>query len=259
MGVRIMLTLYFSGTGNSKYIAEYFSKKMECQHYSIEENIDFANLICNNDTIVFCYPVYGSCVPMIMREFVTKYKSYIDGKKIIIFCTQLIFSGDGARIFTELLKGISYNVIYADHFNMPNNICNFFLFPMASEKKANKYFTNAERKIDKVCENIKNGIVKKRGFNIFSKYLGLLCQRLYFSRFEKKAKKDVKITADCIVCAKCVAICPMNNLKLINNMIQQNGNCTLCYRCVNMCPQKAITVLVHSKIKRQYRCLHDGR
>lgn len=51
------------------------------------------------------------------------------GKKIIIFCTQLLFSGDGARVFTDLLKSISYTVIYAKHFNMPNNICNFFLAP----------------------------------------------------------------------------------------------------------------------------------
>ena len=73
------------------------------------------------------------------------------------------------------------------------------------------------------------------------------------------AKKDVRITPDCIVCVKCIGICPMKNLKLRNNIIQQNGNCTLCYRCVNMCPQKAITVLVHSKVKKQYRCLNDGK
>lgn len=252
-----MLTLYFSGTGNTKYIAKYFLNMMECQHYSIEESVDFINLICTNDTITFCYPIYGSCVPLIMREFVTKYKSYLNGKKIIIFCTQLLFSGDGARVFTDLLKGISYTVIYAEHFNMPNNICNFFLVPIASEDKANKYIINAEHKINIVCENIKKGIIKKRGFNIFSKYLGLFCQRLYFHSFEKKAKKDVKITADCIVCAKCIEICPMKNLKLLDNRIEQNGNCTLCYRCVNMCPRKAITVFIHSKVKKQYKGIPD--
>ncbi len=255
--VYIMLTLYFSGTGNSKYIAKYFSKIMGCQHYSIEENVDFINLIRTNDKIAFCYPIYGSCVPLIMREFIMKYKSYLNGKKIIIFCTQLLFSGDGARVFTDLLKGISYTVIYAEHFNMPNNICNFFLFPIASKEKIEKYIINVQHKVDKTCDNIKNGIIKKRGFNIFSKYLGLFCQRFYFHSFEEKAKKDVKITVDCILCAKCIRICPMKNLKLINNRIEQNGNCMLCYRCVNMCPKKAITVFIHSKVKKQYKGI-DG-
>jgi ferredoxin len=247
-----MLTLYFSGTGNSKYIAQYFSKLMGCQDYSIEESVDFINLIDTNDTIAFCYPIYGSCVPMIMREFVTKYKSYLNEKKLIIFCTQLLFSGDGARVFTDLLKGASYKVIYAEHFNMPNNICNFFLLPIANDEKTKKYIINAECKMNRVCENINKGIIRKRGFNIISKYTGLFSQRFYFRSFEKKAKSDVRISDDCILCDKCIRICPMKNLKHLDKRIEQNGNCTLCYRCVNMCPQKAITVFIHSKVKQQY-------
>ena len=40
-----MLMLYFSGTGNSKYIASTFSKKMNAKCHSIEEKIDFKNEI----------------------------------------------------------------------------------------------------------------------------------------------------------------------------------------------------------------------
>ena len=44
----------------------------------------------------------------------------------------------------------------------------------------------------------------------------------------------------------------MNNLKLVDKKVEQNGNCTLCYRCVNLCPEKAITVLFSSKVGKQY-------
>ena len=81
--------------------------------------------------------------------------------------------------------------------------------------------------------------------------MGLFSQRLYFQSLEKRAKKDVRIDADCIRCQKCVRICPTKNLELIDNSIIQKGNCTLCYRCVNECPQKAITVFSHSKVKKQ--------
>jgi menaquinone-dependent protoporphyrinogen IX oxidase len=81
---------YFSGIGNSKYIAELFCENMNAEGYSIEKEVDFTKLIIDNDTIAFCYPVYMSRVPRIMREFVGKYMALLKGKNVIIFCTQLI-------------------------------------------------------------------------------------------------------------------------------------------------------------------------
>ncbi len=130
-----MIILYFSGTGNSRYIANLFSQKTGAKSHSIEAKIDFKNIIKENDTIAFCYPIYGSCVPRIMREFVSRNIELLKDKKLIIFCTQLMFSGDGARIFTDLLPKGYGEVIYAEHFNMPNNICNIKLFPIKMVKE----------------------------------------------------------------------------------------------------------------------------
>ena len=68
-----MVMIYFSGTGNSKCISKLFCKYMDTKCYSIEENIDFSKLIKSEEVLGFCYPIYGSRVPRIMREFVTKY------------------------------------------------------------------------------------------------------------------------------------------------------------------------------------------
>jgi flavodoxin len=64
------LTIYFSGTGNTKYIAGLFSRKMDAACFSIESDVDFSTEIKQHDTIAVCYPIYGSRVPLIMREFV---------------------------------------------------------------------------------------------------------------------------------------------------------------------------------------------
>jgi menaquinone-dependent protoporphyrinogen IX oxidase len=63
--------------------------------HSIEENINFSKLISANEIVGFCYPIYGSRVPRIMRQFVQRYYQNLKQKKIIIFCTQMLFSGDG--------------------------------------------------------------------------------------------------------------------------------------------------------------------
>ena len=82
---------YFSGTGNSKYIAKRFAAIMkekyhqEYEVYSIEETMEFERLIKENNIIGICYPIYGSSVPKIMRQFVEKYKKLLDHKRLIIF------------------------------------------------------------------------------------------------------------------------------------------------------------------------------
>ena len=78
-----MVMLYFSGTGNSKYVAELFCRHMNAEPRSIEEDIDFEELIKSNETIGFCYPIYGSRVPLIMREFIAKHIEVLKGKKLM--------------------------------------------------------------------------------------------------------------------------------------------------------------------------------
>lgn len=250
---------YFSGTGNSRFIANRFAEIMKVDHkqvfdiYSIEEEQDFQCLIETNSVIGFCYPIYGSCVPRIMRQFVTRYKEFLANKKIIIFCTQLMCSFDGARVFTDTIKGISVEVILAEHFNMPNNICNVPFFSVKNGDKVKKNIVKAEKRLNKACKALSENRKYLRGFNAFSNYLGLI-QRPYFYKIEESAADKVIIDDNlCSVCAKCVKECPMKNLFIEVNRIKSKKNCTLCYRCVNHCPQKAITVWIHRKVSKQYK------
>jgi ferredoxin len=271
-----MIIFYFSGTGNSKYIAELFSQNMDAKCHSIEESVDFAELINQEDIVGFCYPIYGSRVPRLMRDFVIKNMDTLKDKKIIIFCTQLIFSGDGARVLTDLFpQNQATGVIYAEHFFMPNNVCNLFFLPLAGKKLTERYLSKAQKKMQKVCKNISKGVIKKRGFNPVSQVLGL-AQGSFMPGIEERAKSKVRIDGDCNQCGICVSLCPMNNFtrenineikneaksetknedntknNIENNTISTNNNCIMCYRCINKCPQKAIRVFVKAKVKKQF-------
>jgi len=257
-----ILTIYFSGTGNTKYIAERFSHEMEATCLSIEDEANFTDEIKNHDIITFCYPIYGSRIPRNMRGFVMKHMSDITSKKIIIFVTQALFSGDGARVFTDMCWDDTVEVIYAEHFLMPNNINNFLIFRKASEKAIGKYIYKADIKMQKICRDIKNGIIKKRGFSQWSQFLGNLQGKLWQGNskeiepgaksIEERLKNRVTINNNCISCNLCVSICPVNNFTNEQTKIIPKGNCVACYRCINRCPEKA--VLVWNKIipKWQY-------
>lgn len=246
-----MITLYFSGTGNSEYIAQCFSERMGAECHSIEENIDFASLLHTHDTIAVCYPIYGSSVPRIMRDFTARHNTALMEKKLIIFCTQMMFSGDGARAFARLIQGCDSRVIYAEHFNMPNNISNFWLFPVRDAERRRKQKA-ADCKLDRVCRDVQCGIVKRRGWGVFSKLLGKF-QNAYWSTIEKGRAGSFAADSDCNRCGLCVRRCPVQNLELTEASVMQKNNCILCCRCVHLCPQKAASVMLHTKPKRQYR------
>jgi len=258
-----MLSIYFSGTGNTKHIAQIFSQKMNAECLSVEDSIDFSAMLKAYETLVFCYPIYHSRVPLIMRKFVQKHMAYIQGKNIIILVTQQAFSGDGARVFTDLFAKGAINVIYAEHFNMQQNMGNIPIWSSLfkpSDKSNKRYIKKTEAKMNIVCSNVKNNIVKKRGFNKLSKILGYIqgkpwqknTSEITPARLEKRLMKGVRIHDHCNVCNLCVAICPMKNLACKDDKITHLNNCTVCYRCVNRCPKKAITVYIHRKPKWQY-------
>ena len=149
-----MLMLYFSGTGNSRYVAEAFSRRMEAECHSIEETADFAARLAAHVEVAVCYPVYCSGVPRLMREFAIRYQGAFQGKKVLIFCTQMLYSGDGARAFTDLFPPGWFTVLYAEHFFMPGNLCNVLPAWTFGEGFARRRAEKAEEKIERICRNL---------------------------------------------------------------------------------------------------------
>ena len=257
------LTLYFSATGNSEFIARIFSQQMNAKCLSIEDDADFEAEIKAHDAIAFCYPIFGSRLPRNLRVFVAANLEYLNGKKIIIFATQAAFSGDGARVLTDLFPPGAIEVIYAEHIKMPSNVNNIPFFIRPSQKAIQKQFNNAEAKMLQICEDIKSGIIKKRGFSRFSRFLGNLQGRIWMGNSkniepstksaEHWLKNSLKIRKNCTACNLCVKICPVKNLVNEEGKIVPQGNCIVCYRCLNRCPEKAVRVMVPFKPSWQYR------
>lgn len=252
------LYLYFSGTGNTKYVVQKIIDKYEDGDdyllQSIEyKNINYDELIIKADTIIIAYPIYDSMLPFIVSEFLEEHLQSFRNKKVIALCTQLLFSGDGGGLPYYILKKVKVNLLHSIHINMPSNLVDVRIFPNKPLSETEKKYDKAHIKIEKVVHKIKSGQSVKDGRRWYSRALGFFIQRAYGKAFLKKLRKSVKINHElCINCDKCVEICPMDNLFDENNTISQNGKCTLCYRCVNECPAKAISIFTKKPPKVQY-------
>ena len=103
---------------------------------------------------------------------------------------------------------------------------------------------NAENKIKAAVREWRNENPPQEGIGFFYHLAGLFGQRLYFSNKTRHYSNKLKIDAQkCIGCGKCVALCPMKNIDLRNQVAVADSRCTMCYRCVSNCPKQAITLL----------------
>ena len=218
-----MIGVYFSGTGNTKYCLERFLKYYnDNKLYSIEDK-NCIKEIKENSYIALAYPIYYSDLPIIVRNFIVDNKEIFKNKNIFIIVTMGLFSGDGAGCSARLLKEYGASIIGGLHLKMPDCIGDVKALKKSLEE--NKTIVKkADIKIKETVENLKN--------------------EHYFYKKTYRLKDKLKIDYEkCISCGKCLNLCPMKNIELIDTKPAPQNKCTCCYRCISNCPKQAITLI----------------
>lgn len=237
-----MIGVYLSGTGNTKHCIEKLTTlinknalvlPLESEH--IIENIK------NNDSIILGYPTQFSNAPIMVRDFIKSNDIWKD-KKILCVATMGAFSGDGAGCTARLLKKKGAVILGGLHIRMPDSVCDSKLLKKSINENR-KIVIEADKKITRTANDIKNGKYPKEGISFFSHLAGLFGQRLWFHSKTNKYSDKLKISNSCVGCGLCSQICPMKNIRMEGQKATAGNKCTMCYRCISHCPQKAITLI----------------
>ncbi|PKK98287.1 MAG: hypothetical protein CVV57_08460 [Tenericutes bacterium HGW-Tenericutes-2] len=246
----------FSGTGNTYYISQRIQEEMRekriiCDLYSIESLKESNHLVDHYDVIGLGYPVYGSSIPRIVRKWMDGLRFRTD-KRGFVFCTQMMFSGDGAAYAARILRKKGYKILEQEHFNMPNNITDYKIF--RSKKEIN--YEKIERKnTKKIKRFVKNILLEKKylkGSNPISLLLGLT-QRVPYTLFERRMMNHaIMLEPNCILCGKCVELCPTKNFVIKDDSLKVRNRCILCYRCINHCPVQALHTNKKTLVEKPY-------
>lgn len=239
-----MLGIYFSGTGNSRYVLEIFLNRLDesANVCSIEEE-NIVDYIKKNQELVFAYSVQYSNIPKMLKDFIDQNKGLWKGKKVFVIATMGLFSGDGAGILARRLKKYGAQITGGLHLKMPDSIADEKALKRPLEKNRELVLA-AERKIHKAVQDIQRGRTPREGIGLLYHLAGLFGQRLYFYGKTQHYSDQVKINPEkCVGCGKCVGLCPMKNLELVQSTVKAGDRCTMCYRCINTCPKQAITLL----------------
>ncbi len=236
------LVLYFSGTNNTKYIAEMFKKSFENRNiqadiydilkYNEDKNIKYDYLVAGS-------PIY---IELYSKIFIDNVKKKVDKNtkiKSIFFATQAAKSLTPS--FNEVcnyFKNTEVEITQTDFFQMPNNYYNF-LFAKTPISQYETLKNTAIEKVDLMVDKFLSGDrnIKKVSDTryYFTKIVYMLCSKFYIPAVGGKVSINKK---RCIKCGICEKNCPTNSLNIGNKAPISKG-CTMCQRCMSNCPVNA--------------------
>lgn len=244
------MILCFSGTGNSRFIAERIADELHDEitdlNKKIKENDNSPiNTGCN---VVIVTPTYAWRIPRIVTDWLLR-TELISAERIwfVMNCG------------SEIGNAAKYNRILADTKQlcymgtagivMPENYIAMFNAPQIEE--ARKIVEDAKGRIEDSIACIK----EERAFpiprnNIYDKFMSGAVNPIFYKLIVKA--DAFRTTEACTGCGSCADRCPTNNIKLINRKPVWGDKCTHCMACICYCPNEAIEYGKKSMGKPRY-------
>lgn len=224
---------YFSGTGNSLYIAKKIKEYVEdCELISIETLSHFEKITPQSKEIGFVFPIYFGDIPPLLKNILKRFDfSNVE----YIFALPNCYSVVGATLvnFRKILKSSGSKIDYENILFMPDNA---ILFPIEKDREK---LEQVEKDIPLVIEDIKNKVNKKLSTNYFEVFQYFIMK--LFSEWEFSPKKFI-VNDKCIGCGICKKVCPCKNIEIENGKPLFKTECTHCLACFHWCPQEAISM-----------------
>ncbi len=245
------MILYFSGTGNSRYIAGKIGAVLNDELISINDrikNMDFSEIPA--DKLIFVLPTYAWRIPRVVEEWINKVQ-FTDRAKayFVMNCGDQI--GNAGKYISKLCQNKGFIDMGVYEVLMPENYIAIYSAP--GKEETAKIIAAAEPQISEAIAFIK----ADKHFPVHKpKLIDRVDSDLVnpvFYRFIVSAKK---FTADkrCVSCGRCEKACPLNNIKLTDGKPVWSDHCTHCMACICTCPTEAIEYGKHTKGLRRYYC-----
>lgn len=246
------MIFYFSGTGNSKYVAEQIAKITSNEIVSINDKLKSNDTsdITVNGKLVFVVPTYSWRIPKIIRDWImkTNFKG-ANNTWFVMTCGSEI--GNAEKYNKQLCKEKGFTYMGSAQVVMPENYIAMFNSP--NQDEIEEIFNTADAEV----QNIADILIQNKQFstprnNLQDKVMSGPVNMLFYSMFVKA--KDFYADNKCINCGKCVKVCPLNNIDIKNNKPFWNKNCTHCMACISYCPTNAIEYGKKTVGKQRYKC-----
>ncbi len=241
---------WFSGTGNSRFVAEKLAEQTGDTAQSI-----FLKPQGAADVVGLVFPVYGWMPPAVVLQFVKENLRILSSAKyrfVVMTC------GDDTGKALNLVRKHGFNPDSAFSVIMPNTYVSLPGFDVDSDKVRKSKLGSCIARVLYIAGELSqrhNTTDVHEGMMPRTKtYLLGMLSRKYLTNDRK-----FNVSKCCNHCGGCQKACPIGNITMQENHPLWNGSCTGCLACYHTCPCHAINFGSQTKNKGQYTfARHSG-
>lgn len=232
------MVLYFSGTGNSRYVAERVAKATGDTAVSLNDRLRLGpgEPFRSARPFVFVSPIYAWRIPKVVDALLRQARFEGAGQAYFL-ATCGSGGGDAGRYAKKLCvdKGLTFMGLQT--IVMPENY--LAMFPVPGPTAAAEILAAAEPSIHACARAI--GAVQPLPA-LPRKPLDWIKSALMNPLFYAfcVSAKGFRTTEACTGCGRCARFCPLANISTENGKPLWGKHCTHCMACIARCPEEAI-------------------
>ena len=232
-----MKIFYFSGTGNSYWIAGEIGKYFSAEPESITGFRGMQSIKVEDGQIGIIAPVYLNDIPSVMKEFLL-HLSFANNTPYV-FAVLSSGSGKNKNGFQNISIALAQQQVQL-------SLANDIMMPSSFQTRNNmdEILGEAPQKISEICKSI-----EERRRNYTPERSMKLPKNFTKLSFLYKSLTRMTVTDQCNGCGLCAKLCPTKNITIENGKAVHGNNCIACIACANWCPNHATA---HPMLKGQY-------
>lgn len=259
-----ILILYFSGTGNTAFIAGLLSQALGERGIAAESaEIEAADpqRTAAAGVLLFGFPVYGGRMPAFLTERIASL-AHPAGRRLYLFATFGLYAGNALRAAAQQFGRLGFTPAGAAEFKLPGSDGLAFLSKQSKSARSAQEtdFRNLPRireNVEALAEAAAAGLhapapQRQQAVEEFAAGLSAyrrrsavidLLLRGALLGMEKTIRRRFQADDSCIRCGTCAASCPVGNIVLPPGGKPRFGErCVLCMRCLHQCPTESIQI-----------------
>lgn len=232
------MILYFSASGNSRFIVEHAAALLEDEACSLNARIrlDQHDPLESARPYVLVCPTYAWRIPRIVEEHL-RHTELKGSRQIYLLVSACGSSGNTGSYAARFFRSIGMEWMGWHTFYMPGSYVAFLEDPdVAHARQMNQRARIQLRKL--VCRINACQPLDPVRVGPLDRFMSMAANPVFYRFIIGRSGFDV--TSRCVGCGKCAQVCPLNNIQMVQGRPQWGKRCTHCMACIHQCPKAAV-------------------